>query len=147
MNIFNLSFGKDSMATLLLAIEQGIKIDRVMYCDIRFSEGISGEHPIMAKWIPTAEKILVELGYNECDAYTVCAKYNLLSPVYTDTGAFRSGCWFCPKQRKASLYSLWKNYPAYFNMLQELERFSHTTFKPGKTLAELSKEFSTEGLK
>lgn len=35
MNIFNLSFGKDSMATLLLALEQGVKVDRVMYADIR----------------------------------------------------------------------------------------------------------------
>ena len=56
MNIFNLSFGKDSMATLLLAIEQGIPIDRVMYCDIRFSREISGEHPLMAEWIPEAER-------------------------------------------------------------------------------------------
>lgn len=61
MNVFNLSFGKDSMATLLLAIEQGIPIDRVMYCDIRFNNEISGEHPIMAEWIPTAEKRLKEL--------------------------------------------------------------------------------------
>lgn len=58
MNIFSLSFGKDSMATLLLAIEQGIPIDHVMYCDIRFSDEISGEHPIMAEWIPEAEHIL-----------------------------------------------------------------------------------------
>ena len=61
MNIFSLSFGKDSMATLILAAEQGIPIDRVMYCDIRFNEEISGEHPIMAEWIPTAEKRLKEL--------------------------------------------------------------------------------------
>lgn len=61
MNIFNLSFGKDSMATLLLAIEQGIPIDHVMYCDIRFSNEISGEHPLMAEWIPEAEKILKEM--------------------------------------------------------------------------------------
>ena len=61
MNVFSLSFGKDSMATLLLAIEQGIPIDRVMYCDIRFNNEISGEHPIMAEWIPTAEKRLKEL--------------------------------------------------------------------------------------
>lgn len=61
MNIFNLSFGKDSMATLLLAIEKGIQIDHVMYCDIRFSDEISGEHPLMAAWIPTAEKRLKEL--------------------------------------------------------------------------------------
>lgn len=60
MNIFNLSFGKDSMATLLLALEQGVKVDRVMYEDIRFDSEISGEHPIMAEWIPTAEKILRE---------------------------------------------------------------------------------------
>lgn len=61
MNIFNLSFGKDSMATLILAAEQGIPIDRVMYCDVRFSPEISGEHPLMAEWIPTAEKRLKEL--------------------------------------------------------------------------------------
>lgn len=45
MNIFNLSFGKDSMATLILAAEQGIPIDRVMYCEIKFNAEISGEHP------------------------------------------------------------------------------------------------------
>lgn len=29
MNVFNLSFGKDSMATLVLAEEQGIPIDHL----------------------------------------------------------------------------------------------------------------------
>ena len=61
MNIFNLSFGKDSMATIILAAEQGIPIDRVMYVDVKFNDEISGEHPIMAEWIPTAEKRLKEL--------------------------------------------------------------------------------------
>lgn len=61
MNIFNLSFGKDSMATLILAAEQGIPIDRVLYCEIKFNNEISGEHPLMAEWIPTAEKRLKEL--------------------------------------------------------------------------------------
>ena len=61
MNIFSLSFGKDSMATLILAAEQGIQIDRVMYCEIKFNDEISGEHPLMAEWIPTAEKRLKEL--------------------------------------------------------------------------------------
>ena len=60
MNVFSLSFGKDSMATLILAAEQGIPIDHVMYCDIRFSDEISGEHPLMAEWIPEAERILKE---------------------------------------------------------------------------------------
>lgn len=61
MNIFSLSFGKDSMATLILAAEQGIPIDRVLYVEVKFNDEISGEHPIMAEWIPTAEKRLKEL--------------------------------------------------------------------------------------
>ena len=61
MNIFNLSFGKDSMATLILAAEQGIPIDRVMYCEIKFNAEISGEHPLMAEWIPVAGKRMKEL--------------------------------------------------------------------------------------
>ena len=61
MNIFNLSFGKDSMATIILAAEQGIRIDRVLHCDVRFNDAISGEHPLMAEWIPTAEKRLEKL--------------------------------------------------------------------------------------
>lgn len=79
MNVFNLSFGKDSMATLILAAEQGIPIDRVMYCEIKFNDEISGEHPLMAEWIPTAEKRLKELfgvtvdhaycGYTFCDEF------------------------------------------------------------------------------
>ena len=79
MNVFNLSFGKDSMATLILAAEQGIPIDRIMYCEIKFNDEISGEHPLMAEWIPTAEKRLKELfgitvdhaycGYTFCDEF------------------------------------------------------------------------------
>lgn len=61
MNVFDLSFGKDSMAQLILAIELGVPVDRVMYCDVHFNNCISGEHPIMAEWISTAEKRLKEL--------------------------------------------------------------------------------------
>ena len=208
MNIFSLSFGTDSMATLLLAIEQGIPIDHVMYCDIRFSDEISGEHPLMAAWIPEAERILKEkfgitvehafsetyleafytviktgpfLGHiygfpyirgawcnrilklnaisktqfvgiaydepkrwermkskensrkkycsilveqklTEQDAFNICERYGLLSPIYkSDDGIYRGGCWFCPKQSNTGLYSLWKNYPDYFQKLIDIE--------------------------
>ena len=60
MNIFSLSFGKDSMANLILAAEKGVPIDHVMYCEIKFNDEISGEHPLMAAWIPEAERILKE---------------------------------------------------------------------------------------
>lgn len=239
MNIFNLSFGKDSMATLLLAIEQGIQIDHVMYCEIRFSDEISGEHPLMAAWIPEAERILkerfgitvehafsgtylqyfftkkkkgkyaghnmgfpivygawcngllkrkaindylrpfrkneytqfvgiavdepnrwermktkanekhkyrsllVEQNLTEQDAFRICEKYGLLSPMYkTKDELYRSGCWFCPKQCKANLYSLWKNYPDYYQKLVELEPYSTTNkFNPGMNPSDYAKRF------
>ena len=237
MNVFNLSFGKDSMATLILAAEQGIPIDRVLYVDIKFNDEISGEHPIMAEWIPTAEKrlkelfgisvdhaysgvnfyeqfhvktakgkhagtiygfphtagawcnsrlkvraiseylspfrevtqfvgiaadepirwermeakqtekkkyrsLLVEQKLTEQDAFQICKKYDLLSPMYGVDGIFRGGCWFCPKQCMADLWSLWKNYPDLYNRLLEMEPYSHNTFKPrGVTLALLAERF------
>lgn len=241
MNIFNLSFGKDSMATLILAAEQGIPIDRVMYCDIRFNEEISGEHPLMAEWIPTAEKrlkklfgitvdhaysgvsfyeqfykvkqkgnhvgdiygfpyvigawcndrlklqaikkyearfrneetttfvgiaydepvrwermlkketdkhkyrsLLVEQKLTEQDAFEICKKYDLLSPMYTSGDEiYRGGCWFCPKQCLADLYSLWKAYPDLWQRLCDMEPDSHNTFKPnGVTLESLAERFA-----
>lgn len=240
MNVFNLSFGKDSMATLILAAEQGIPIDRVMYCDIRFNDEISGEHPLMAEWIPTAEKRLKELfgitvdhaysgvsfegqfykvkqkgnhvgdrygfpyvvgawcnnrlklgaiskylaqfgnntitqfvgiAYDEPDrwermlkkqtalrkyrsllveqhipeqyAFIICAKYDLISPIYnSNDGIYRGGCWFCPKQCNADLYSLWKNYSDYYKKLIELEPYSqHNKFKPDGNPSDYAKRF------
>lgn len=237
MNVFSLSFGKDSMATLILAAEMGIPIDRVMYCDIMFDNNISGEHPIMAAWIPTAEKrlkdlfgitvdhaysgvtfwqqffkekekgkhvgdingfphvcapwcnsrlklraisryykqiresvtqfvgiaydepvrwermvkkdtvrvksrsLLFEQKLTEQDAFEICNRYGLLSPMYGVDGIYRGGCWFCPKQCLAALHSLWKNYPKLWRELEVIEPFSYNTFKPRTTLAELAKRF------
>ena len=58
--IANCSFGKDSLAQIIKIKELGLPLDEVIYCDIRFTEEISGEHPLLAEWIPTAEKILLE---------------------------------------------------------------------------------------
>ena len=238
INVFNLSFGKDSMATLILAAEQGISIDRVMYCDIKFSPDMSGEHPLMAERMPIAEarlkelfgvtvdhtysgisfieqfykvkqtgnhigdrygfpysigawcndrlklkaiskyleqfdnapvtefigiaydelrrwerlkvketpshkyrSLLVEQHITEKQAFKICQKYNLLSPVYQLDDIFRGGCWFCPKQCLADLYSLWKNYPELYEKLLRMEPDSHNTFKPNESLQHLTERF------
>lgn len=241
MNIFSLSFGKDSMATLILAAEQGIPIDRVMYCEIKFNDEISGEHPLMAEWIPTAERILkerfgitvehtfgktyleafytvnktgrfsgkiygfpyiggawcnrilklnamskylsqfkkqtitqfvgiacdeprrwermkakensrkkyrsllVEQNLTEQDAFEICKKYDLLSPIYSVDGIYRGGCWFCPKQCNAALYSLWKNYPKLWKELENLEKVKgrriSNKFKPDGNPSDYAKRF------
>ncbi len=54
-----LSFGKDSTATLIEIMRRGLPLDEVVYVDIRYSKEISGEHPRMAAWIPTAERIIL----------------------------------------------------------------------------------------
>lgn len=59
-HIASLSFGKDSLAMLIKIKELGLPLDEVIYCDIRFDEEISGEMPLMAEFIPKAEKILKE---------------------------------------------------------------------------------------
>lgn len=52
------SFGKDSLAQLILIKKLGLPLDEAVYVDIRYTKKISGEMPAMANWIPTAEKII-----------------------------------------------------------------------------------------
>lgn len=56
-HIASCSFGKDSIATVLLAIEHGEPLDEVAYCEVMFDDEISGEIPehrdfIYSKAIP-----------------------------------------------------------------------------------------------
>ena len=57
-HVASCSFGKDSVATVLLAIEHGEPLDEVAYCEVMFDGGTSGEIPehidfIHEKAIPT----------------------------------------------------------------------------------------------
>jgi len=44
-HIASCSFGKDSLATILLAMQHGEPLDEVLYCEVMFDKGISGEVP------------------------------------------------------------------------------------------------------
>jgi 3'-phosphoadenosine 5'-phosphosulfate sulfotransferase (PAPS reductase)/FAD synthetase len=59
-HIASCSFGKDSLAMIIKIKELGLPLDEVIFCDIRFDNNISGEMPLMAEFIPKAEKILKE---------------------------------------------------------------------------------------
>ena len=85
--------------------------------------------------------LLVEQKLTEQDAFEICKRYDLLSPMYSVDGIYRGGCWFCPKQCLADLYSLWKTYPDLWQRLCEMEPDSHNTFKPNETLAHLTARF------
>lgn len=47
------SFGKDSLATLLLALEHGEPLDCVIYVEVMYdiSRGISSENPLHVRWV------------------------------------------------------------------------------------------------
>ena len=80
-HIVSLSFGKDSMAMLIEIIKRKLPLDYVIFCDIKFNNEISGEHPLMAEWIPKAEKILKDkFGV---DVIHLTAKKNFTEQFYT----------------------------------------------------------------
>ena len=43
--IASMSFGKDSLATILLAVQHGEPLDEAVYCEVMFDKDISGEVP------------------------------------------------------------------------------------------------------
>lgn len=49
--VANCSFGKDSMASILLAKKYGEPLDQVLYCEVMFDQHISGEVPKHRKFI------------------------------------------------------------------------------------------------
>lgn len=79
--ILSLSFGKDSMALLIEVLKRNLPLDYVIFCDIKFNSEISGEHPLMAEWIPKAEQILKDkFGI---DIIHLTAKKNFTEQFYT----------------------------------------------------------------
>ena len=79
--VLSLSFGKDSMALLLEVLKRHLPLHYVIFCDIKFDKNTSGEHPLMAEWIPQAEKILKDKFGVEVIHLT--AKKNFTEQFYT----------------------------------------------------------------
>lgn len=79
--ILSLSYGKDSMALLLEVIRRNLPLDYVIFCEIKFNDTISGEHPLMAEWIPKAEQMLKDKFGVEVIHLT--AKKNFTEQFYT----------------------------------------------------------------
>lgn len=44
-HVASCSFGKDSIATILLALEHGEPLDEAVYCEVMFDNSTSGEVP------------------------------------------------------------------------------------------------------
>ena len=74
--IISCSFGKDSLATILLAKKHGEPLDEAVYCEVMFDKTISGEVPehrdfIYTRGIPALERMGIKTFFasNACCAY------------------------------------------------------------------------------
>ena len=208
--IASCSFGKDSLATLLLALEHNEPLDEAVYCEVMFNKDISGEVPehrdfIYETAIPALERmgikiivlrskktyvdlftgkitrgpnkgmvrsfplcgkcavqrdckvrpieryqkslppgtvqyvgiardeqdrllrlengrqisLLEKYGFTEKDAWELCNRAGLLSPVYAFTD--RGGCWFCPNAKLPELRHLYDHHPDLWARMLELQ--------------------------
>jgi 3'-phosphoadenosine 5'-phosphosulfate sulfotransferase (PAPS reductase)/FAD synthetase len=142
IHIASCSFGKDSIATILLALENNEPLDRVVFAEVMFdhSRGISGEIPEHIEWVySTAIPKL------EAMARTKAEEYGLLSPIY-QTGT-RNGCWFCPNCSIKQFGRFRKEHP---DLWEELVKLSHTPnlcsygFKYGKTVQQIEQRILWE---
>lgn len=120
--------------------ENSLSDEITEYVGIAYDEP-SRYQTLNARATPKVHKrsILFEKGITEKVAFDICAEYNLVSPLYSQTD--RGGCWFCVKQSINSLYQLWKTAPEYFEELKVLEKQSRTTFKTNATLQDLEQRF------
>lgn len=73
------SFGKDSLATILLALEKNEPLDRVAFCEVMYdaARGISGELPTHIQWINEVAKPKLESWGLKVD--TIHANYDFLT--------------------------------------------------------------------
>mgnify|MGYP000547327784 FL=1 len=79
-HILSCSFGKDSIATALLALQHGEPLDELVYCEVMFSEEISGELPEHNRFIhETAIPYFEQRGIPT----RVCAPKRPIYPAFT----------------------------------------------------------------
>ena len=84
--------------------------------------GIAADEPKRLKRLEGTNRVslLEKYGYTEQDAYEICERYDLLSPIYEFTK--RGGCWFCPNARYSELKHLRTYHRNLWDKLLELER-------------------------
>lgn len=90
---------------------------------------------------PNKWSILARENVTESDTFTICKKYNLLSPTYDKRK--RGGCWFCPNCSVREFAQFAKEYP---ELWAELEKLSHDKeiisqgFRYGRTFESVNRE-------
>lgn len=78
--------------------------------------------------------LLDKYGYIERDAFDLCKRYGLLSPIYEF--AERNGCFFCPNAKEKELRHLYDYHPDLWGRMLELQN------APNKCTELFNREFT-----
>lgn len=90
-----------------------------------------------------AISLLEDYNMTEHQARDLCVKYNLLSPIYSNSAIQRDGCWFCPNSSLSEKGYCKINYLELWNELYKLsqeENLSEPYFSRNKTFDETDKQ-------
>lgn len=112
MHIASCSFGKDSIATILLALEHNEPLDRVVFSEVMFdhSRGISGEIPEHIEWVySTAIPKLEQMGV-KVDVVRAKKDYVTLCKTILSKG-----------KNQGQMYGLQNSFPCFANSSCKIE--------------------------
>jgi hypothetical protein len=112
IHIASCSFGKDSMATILLALEHNEPLDRVVFAEVMFdySRNISGEIPEHIEWVySTAIPKLEQMGV-KVDVVRAKKDYVTLCKTILSKG-----------KNQGQMYGLQNSFPCYANSTCKIE--------------------------
>ena len=90
--------------------------DVVQYIGLAADE----QERLMRKGIKNHVSILHKYGVTEADAYEICKRSGLLSPIYEF--APRGGCFFCPNAKRPELRHLYDHHPELWARMVELAK-------------------------
>lgn len=111
--------------------------------DVHEYVGIAIDEPErLARLTPNKSSPLADYGITEEMAMEICKEHFLLSPIYKTQA--RNGCWFCHNAHISELRDLWKNYPALWAELREIQAVSRVSFKQDYTIFDLEERFKKE---
>lgn len=83
--------------------------------------------------------VLEDYKVTECEAYELCDKYNLLSPIYKNNS--RGGCWFCPNCKIKEFAQFAKNHPLLWKelgILAQTENLISKKFKYNESFYDIN---------
>lgn len=89
--------------------------------------GIAADEPKRLKRLEGTNKVslLAKYGVTEQQAFDICKRVGLLSPIYQISG--RNGCFFCPNASKKELEHLYFNHPEIWELLRGLQSTPNTS--------------------